>query len=132
VVILLRPGGCFVEALDEASVAVGFADPAAGLGVAGEGFGVGALCCQHGEVADVGAEVRAVFADVGVGAGSLGLGADAEPAGEAGLDCGGVFPVALQYRQVRAAAGWLGRECAEVCFGGSERPFVLGLDGRVE
>ena len=51
----------------------GFVGPAAALGVRGERGGVGALRAEHGEEAGVGAEVRAVLADVGIGAGSLGL-----------------------------------------------------------
>ena len=80
-----------VEAFDESAVAFGFAGPAAGFGVAGQGFGVGALGGQDGQVAGVGAEVGAVLADVGVGARALDLGADAEAAGEAGLDRGASF-----------------------------------------
>ena len=116
-----------VEAFDEAAVAFGFAAPAAGFGVAGEGFGVGALRGQDGQVAGVGAEVGAVLADVGVGAGALDLGADAEAAGEAGLDGGRLFPVAVDDRQRGAAAGWLGGQGAEVGFRGGQRPLVFGL-----
>ena len=111
-----------VEAFDEAAVAFGFAAPAAGFGVAGEGFGVGALGGQDGQVAGVGAEVRAVLADVGVGAGALDLGADAEPAGEAGLDRRGLFPVAVDDRQRGAPGGWLGGQRAEVGFRGGQAP----------
>ena len=64
-----------IESFDEFAVSFGFADPAAFLGVFGEGFGVGALGGEDGEIAGVGAEVGAVFADVGVGAGALGGGA---------------------------------------------------------
>jgi hypothetical protein len=44
-----------------------------GFGVTCQRFGVGELRSQHREVADVGAEVRAVLADVGVGARSFEL-----------------------------------------------------------
>ena len=50
------------------------AQPRASASAAERG-GVGALGAEHGEEAGVGAEVRAVLADVGVGAGSLGRGA---------------------------------------------------------
>ena len=45
-----------VEAFQEAAISVGFTAPAAGFGVACEGFGVGALCEEAGQVAGVGAE----------------------------------------------------------------------------
>src|SRR6266566_8749628 len=64
-----------VEPVEEAAVAGGFLAPAAGGGVGGEGLGVGALQLQHGQEAGLGAEVRAVLADVGVGARALGGGA---------------------------------------------------------
>ena len=80
-----------IEAFDESAVAFGFPCPAAGFGVAGQCFGVGALGRQDGEVAGVGAEVGAVLADVGVGARALDLGAHAEAAGEAGLNRGACF-----------------------------------------
>ena len=48
----------------------------------GQMLGVGFLGCEDWEVAGVGAKARAVLADVGVGAGALGGGAQAEPAGE--------------------------------------------------
>ena len=104
-------GDQLVEAVGEAAVSVGFVGPAAGFGVRGERGGVGALGGEHGEEAGVGAEVRAVLADVGVGAGSLGGGAQAEPAGEPGLDRGGVFPV--------AAAGDVGQRQRAVAARGS-------------
>src|SRR6266566_6377626 len=74
-----------VEPFEEAAVAGGFGAPAAGGGVGGEGFGVGALQLQYRQEAGLGAEVRAVLADVGVGARSLGGGTQAVPAGETGL-----------------------------------------------
>ena len=73
-----------VEPFDEALVAGRFVAPAAGLRVGGERLGVGALQLQHGQEAGLGAEVRAVLADVGVCAGALGGGAQADtrlPAG---------------------------------------------------
>src|SRR6266581_3726043 len=75
-----------VDPLDEAAVTGGFVAPAAGLGVCGERLSVGALQLQHGQEAGPGAEVRAVFADVGIGARALGGGAQAVPAGQPGLD----------------------------------------------
>ena len=81
-----------VEAFDEASVPGGFFAPAAGLGVGHQRLGVDALG-EHGQEGGVGAEVRAVLADVGVGAGSLGEGAHAVTASEAGLDQRGAAPV---------------------------------------
>jgi hypothetical protein len=80
-----------VEAGDELVVTVGFGDPASGFSVGGERFGVEALRGQHRQVAGVGAEAGAVLADVGVGAGALGLGTNAEPAREPGLDRGVCF-----------------------------------------
>jgi len=72
-------------------VPVGFGGPAAGGGVSGEGFGVDALSGQHSQVAGVGAEVRAVLADVGVLAGALGLGAQAVPPASRALIAGACF-----------------------------------------
>src|SRR5437867_10717284 len=66
-----------VEPFGEAAVAGGLGAPAAGGGVGGEGFGIGSLQLQDGQEAGVVAEVRAVLADVGVGARSLGGGAQA-------------------------------------------------------
>src|SRR6185312_8876240 len=88
-----------VEACDESAVAFGFTGPAAGLGVTGQGFGVGTLSGQDRQVAGISAEVRAVFTNIGVGARALDLGADTEATGEAGLDRGGNFPVAVDDRQ---------------------------------
>src|SRR5438094_8973818 len=68
-----------VEPLDEAAVPGCLVAPAAGGGVGGERFGVGPLQLQHGQEAGLGAEVRAVLADVGVGARALGGGAQAVP-----------------------------------------------------
>src|SRR6266571_4009034 len=48
-----------VEPSEEAAVTGGFLTPAAGLGVGGEGFGVGPLQLQDGQEAGVVAEVRA-------------------------------------------------------------------------
>src|SRR6266446_7929058 len=75
-----------VEPVEEAAVAGGFLAPAAGGGVGGQGFGVGALQLQHGQEAGFVAEVGAVLADVGVGARALGGGAQAVAAGQPGLD----------------------------------------------
>jgi len=88
-----------VEACDEAAVAFGFVGPAAGFGVTCQGFGVGTLCGQDGQVAGVGAEVGAVFTDIGVGAWALDLSPNTEATGEAGLDCRGIFSVAVDDRQ---------------------------------
>src|SRR5215471_15625571 len=82
-----------VEPVDEAAVAGGLVAPAAGGGVGGERFGVGALQLQHRQEAGLGAEVRAVLADVGVGARALGGGAQAVAAGQPGLDQRRVPPV---------------------------------------
>ena len=76
-----------------AVISAGFVCPAAGFGVGEQGLGVGALGAQDGEEAGVGTEVRAVLADVGVAAGSLGGGAQSEPAGQPRLDGRRVFPV---------------------------------------
>src|SRR5260370_12577413 len=57
-----------VEPVEEAAVAGGLVAPAAAGGVGGQGLGVGALQLQHGQEAGFVAEVRAVLADVGVGA----------------------------------------------------------------
>lgn len=89
-----------IEAGDELAVAVGFGDPAADLGV-----GVKVLRGQHEGAARSAWEgscgrvrkLGAVLAEVGVGAGILGLGAGAESVGEASLDRGGLFPVAGQW-----------------------------------
>src|SRR5215470_2870327 len=86
-----------VEPVDEAAVAGGFLAPAAGGGVGGEGFGVGALQLQHGQEAGLGAEVRAVLADVGISARALGGGAQAVAASEPGLDQRRVPPVPAGY-----------------------------------
>src|SRR5215471_1451854 len=74
-----------VEPFDEAAVPGGLVAPAAGLRVGGEGFGIDPLQLQHGQEAGLGAEVRAVLADVGVSARALGGGAQAVAAGEPGL-----------------------------------------------
>jgi hypothetical protein len=60
-----------VEAVEQAPVAGGFFAPAADLGIGGEDLHVGVLGGQYGAKRGVGTEVRAVFADVGVGAGAL-------------------------------------------------------------
>jgi hypothetical protein len=46
-----------VEPGQQPAVSIGLVDPAAGLGVAGQGVGVEALRGQDGQVAGVGAEV---------------------------------------------------------------------------
>ena len=82
-----------VEAGDQRVVTGRFLGPAAVFGVGGQDGGVGALRGQDRPGGGVGVEARAVFADVGVGAGALCGGADAVPAGEAGLDAGCFPPV---------------------------------------
>src|SRR5690242_9578309 len=82
-----------VEPVDEAAVAGGLVAPAAGGGGGGEGVGVGALQLQQGQEAGLGAEVRAVLADVGISAGALGGGAQAVAAGQPGLDQRRLAPV---------------------------------------
>src|SRR6266436_9878325 len=82
-----------VEPFEEAAVAGGFVAPAGRGGVGGEGFGVGALQWHDGQEAGVVAEVRAVLADIGVGARALGGGAQAVPAGETGFEQRRVAPV---------------------------------------
>lgn len=67
-----------------------------------------ALGSQHRQEAGVGAEAGAVLADVGIGAGALDLGADAEPAGQTGLDRG----VGVCSSRRSAAAAWRGRVAA--------------------
>jgi hypothetical protein len=88
-----------VEACDEAAVAFSFAGPAAGFGVRGQGFGVGTLSGQDGQVAGIGAEVGAVFTNIGVGARALDLCSNTEATGEAALDRRGISPVAVDDRQ---------------------------------
>ncbi len=62
----------------------------------------------------------------------LSPGSDAEPAGQPGLDAGGLLPVPAGQRQGDAAAGRLDRQGAEVFLGGAQRALVFGLDGGVE
>ncbi len=50
---------------------VGFVDPSSSFGVSGECLGVNTLGGEDPEVRGVGAEVRAVLANVRVGAGAL-------------------------------------------------------------
>jgi hypothetical protein len=83
-----------VEPVDEARVPGGFGAPAAGGGVGGERFGVGPLQLHDQQEAGVGMEVRTMLADVGVGAGALGGGAQAIAVDQPGLDQRRVPPVA--------------------------------------
>src|SRR5439155_20693770 len=102
-----------VEPVDEAAVPGSLVAPAAGGGVGGECFGVDALQLQHGQEAGPGAEVRAVLADVGIGAGALGGGAQAVPAGQPGFDQRRLAPVPAgddRQRQLGALAGQDGAE----------------------
>ena len=102
-----------VEAGDELAVPVGFADPAAGFGVLSELRSVGFLGGEYGQVARVGAEVGAVLADVGIGAGAPGGSAQAEASGQPGFDRRGIFP--------RGAAGDVGEgEAGAACGQGPE------------
>ena len=71
-------------------MAVGFVDPAAGLGVGGQRRSIDALRGKHWQVAGVGAEAGAVLADVRIRAGALGGSAQSVAAGEAGFDRRGV------------------------------------------
>src|SRR6266851_8501606 len=121
-----------VEPLDEAAVAAGLAAPAAGGSDGGERFGVGVLQLQHGEEASLGAEVRAMFADVGIGARSLGGGAQAVPAGEPSLDQRRVPPVPAGDRRDRQLGPLPGQHRAELGLGLSEDPLVLVADGGLE
>ena len=107
--------------------------PAAGVGVGGEGGGVGALGGQDGQEGRFGAEVGAVLADVGVGAGALGRGAQAVPAGQPGLDRRGVSPVGAAAADVgdRQRGAWR-QHGPELGFGQGEGAFVVGADGGVE
>ncbi|BBY42036.1 hypothetical protein MCEL_03310 [Mycolicibacterium celeriflavum] len=73
-----------------------------------------------------------MLADVGVGARALDLGADAEAAGEAGLDRGRVFPVAVDDRQLGAALRRVGGQGAQVGFRGGQGTLVFGAHGRVK
>ncbi len=74
-------------------MSVGFGDPAALLGVAGEGFSVDALGGEDRQGAGFGTIAGAMLADVGVAAGALGGCAEAEPAGHPRLQQRGVLPV---------------------------------------
>ena len=84
-------------------------------------------------MAGVGADVRAVLADVGVLAGALGLGAQAVAPGQPCLDRGGLLPVPVEQRQGGAACrGRGGGQRADLLLGEGERAFVSGADGLVE
>ena len=102
------------------------------FGVAGQLLGVGFLGGEDGEVAGVGAEARAVLADVGVGAGALGGCAQAEPAGQPGFDRWGVFPFGAAGDVGEREAGAPGGHGAESLLGQVEGAFVFGADGGVE
>src|SRR6266487_5268699 len=112
-----------VEPFDEAAVPGGLVAPAAGGGVCGERFSVGALQLQYRQEACLGAEVRAVLADVGVSAGTLGGGAQAVASGQPGFDQRRVAPV---------PASDAGQRRAELGLGQGQCPLVFVADGGVE
>ena len=108
----------------------GFGDPASFFGVAGQCFGVDALCRENGQRAGLGVEAGAVFADVRVGAGALGGCVQNPPASR-------ILAAACPFQSappVMSASGSL--ICrpwgARLLFGQVEGPLVLGADGRVE
>ena len=107
----------------------GLAYPSPSLCVGRECLGLGPLGTEHGEARYLGLEAGAVFADVGVGASTLGRRPQAVAAGEAGLDGRGVTPVLAV---VEWDAGVPGRERSETGFRQIERPLVLCPDGGVE
>src|SRR6266705_4255318 len=121
-----------VEPVDEAAVAGGFGAPAAGGGVGGEGFGVGALQLQYRQEAGLGAEVRAVLADVGVGARALGGGAQAVAAGQPGLNQRRFAPVPAGDGGQRQLGALAGQYRAELGLGQGEGAGVFVADGGVE
>src|SRR6516165_11162776 len=121
-----------VEPFDEAAVPGGFVAPAASLSVGGEGLSVGPLQLQYWQEAGLGAEVRAVLADVGVGAGALRGGAQAVAAGEAGLDERRVAPVPAGDGGEGELGPLAGQHRAEPGLGQGECPGVFVADGGVE
>src|SRR5947199_4661513 len=121
-----------VEPVDEAAVPGSLVAPAAGGSVGGERFGVGALQLQYGQEAGLGAEVRAVLADVGIGAGALGGGAQAVPAGQPGLDQRRLPPVPAGDGGKRQLGPLAGQHRAELGLGQDEGAGVLVADGGVE
>src|SRR6266511_4853874 len=103
----VRPGGpdrrlsrCLVaghktvQLLDQTAMAGGFVAPTARFGVGSQRLRIGALCGKNGPEGAFRAEVRAVLADVGVGASALRRGPQAVPTSEARLDDGQFLPVA--------------------------------------
>ena len=114
-----------VEPFDEAAVPGGFVAPAASLSV-------GPLQLQHWQEAGLGAEVRAVLADVGVGAGALRGGAQAVAAGEAGLDERRVAPVPAGDGSQWQLGALAGQHGAEPGFGQRKGPGVFVADGAEE
>src|ERR1700677_310050 len=121
-----------VAPLRELGVPICFADPPAVLRVFGELLGVGFLGGEHGQVAGVGAEVRAVLADVGVGAGTLGGSAEAESACQPGFDRRSVFPLASAGDVGEWQACAAGGQRPEFSFREGEGAFVFSADGGVE
>ena len=113
-------------------MAGGFLAPAAGVGVGGERGGVGALGGQDGQEGRFGAEVGAVLADVGVGAGSwAGVRRQYPPASRALIV--GVLPVGAVAADVGDGQWCAGRQHgSEVGFGLDECAFVVGADSFVE
>jgi hypothetical protein len=84
-------------------------------------------CGEDSEHGWLGAVVRAVLADVGVGADGLGGGAQAVAAREPGLDEWQLALVSL------GLAGWcVGKDWSEALLRQREGAFVVGVDGRVE
>src|ERR1035441_11071199 len=82
-----------VDALDEAAMTGDFGSPSPCLGVSEKRLGVDALEAQDRQEGLLGTEVRAVLADVRVGARSLGEAGQAVGAGEGGPDPRGAAAV---------------------------------------
>lgn len=112
-------------------VAVCFVDPSSFFCVCGQVLGVDALGSEDGEVGGVGVKAWAVFADVGIGAGSLCGCLQAVAAGEAGFDGWGVLPSGcgdVGDRQVDCGR----RERADAAFRQVQGAFVFGAYGVVD
>jgi len=111
-----------------AGVACGFVAPAAGLGIGAEGVDVIELDGEHLRCVGCGDEVVALLADVGVWAGTGGLGAGAVAVGEAGLEHFGVQPLD-PVRYNRCAADGNDRQRLSAAKG-VRGGLVGGADGR--